>query len=59
MKIQTTIKELDAQDLVNLCSLLEGAPQMYLTMNKEIYNKYKEHCCDCVEEVWARALLAG
>lgn len=58
MDIQYTVKGITAEELSDLCSLLEGAPEMHLAMDKETYAKYRTED-DCLEDVWARAILNG
>lgn len=58
MEIQYKITKIDHEELTNLLSLLEGAPEMHLGMDDEVYEKYRKEN-DCIEDVWARALLAG
>ena len=58
MDIQYTVKGITEEELSTLCSLLEGAPEMHLAMDKETYAKYRTED-DCLEDVWARAILNG
>ena len=58
MDIQYTVKGITEEELSTLCSLLECAPEMHLAMDKETYAKYRTED-DCLEDVWARAILNG
>lgn len=58
MDIQYTVKGITEEELSTLCSLLEGAPEMHLAMDKETYAKYRTED-DCLEDAWARAILNG
>ena len=58
MEMQYKISKIDHEELTNLLSLMEGAPEMHLGMDDEVYEKYRKEN-DCIEDVWARALFAG
>lgn len=58
MEMQYKISKIDHEELVDLFSLMEGAPEMHLGMDDAVYEKYREKN-DCVEDIWARAILAG
>jgi len=58
MEMQFKITKINHEELTDLLSLMEGAPEMHLGMDDEVYEKYRKEN-DCIEDVWARALLAG